>query len=116
MSRKVSTNGTITTFAGTGKRASPATGGPATAAQLYAPACVAFDAKGNAYIADQQNARVRKVAPNGTITTFAGSCRAELSEVQGRACDEGADRERVRGGLWTRPGTSTSRTRARHVS
>ena len=61
--RKVSPNGTITTIAGTGKSGFSGDGGPATSARLYGPAGVAVDAKGNVYIADQQNGRVRKVSP-----------------------------------------------------
>ncbi len=71
--RKVSPGGTITTLAGTGKAGFSGDGGPATSARLYAPAGVAVDGNRNVYIADQQNGRVRKVSPGGTITTFAGT-------------------------------------------
>jgi sugar lactone lactonase YvrE len=69
--RKVSRGGTITTFAGGGS--SFGDGGPATSAQLHGPVGVAVDGQGNVYIADSVNARVRKVSPGGTITTFAGT-------------------------------------------
>jgi sugar lactone lactonase YvrE len=68
--RKVTPNGTITTFAGGGNL--PGDGGPATSAQLVQVKAVAVDAQGNVYIADQWTGRVRKVTPDGTITTFAG--------------------------------------------
>ena len=71
--RKVSPAGTITTLAGSGTGGYSGDGGPATAAQLFAPAAVAVDAAGNVYIADTGNARVRKVTPQGTISTFAGN-------------------------------------------
>ena len=75
--RKVSPGGTITTFAGSGPsgccRAFSGDGGPATSARLSAPTGVAVDGKGNVYIADRDNRRVRKVSPGGTITTFAGT-------------------------------------------
>ena len=70
--RKVDAAGTITTFAGTGLRGFSGDGGPATSARLNNPYGVAVDGKGNVYIADLQNFRVRKVNPGGTITTFAG--------------------------------------------
>ncbi|WP_394829303.1 RHS repeat-associated core domain-containing protein [Pendulispora albinea] len=47
--------------------------GPATAATLNYPWGLARAADGTLYIADATNNRVRKVAPNGTITTFAGT-------------------------------------------
>ena len=61
--RKVSPSGIITTVAGNGTSAFSGDGGPATSASLYVPAAVAVDAAGNLYIADDDNHRVRKVAP-----------------------------------------------------
>ena len=43
------------------------------AAQLLGPHDVAVDAAGNLYIADSQFGPVRRVAPDGTITTVVGS-------------------------------------------
>jgi uncharacterized protein (TIGR03437 family) len=71
--RKVDTNGIISTVAGTGTAGFSGDGGPATKAQLDFPAGIALDAAGNLYIADTSNNRVRKVAPSGMITTFAGN-------------------------------------------
>jgi len=48
-------------------------GGDATEALLNHPSGVALDASGNLYIADRDNARVRRVAPDGTITTVAAT-------------------------------------------
>ena len=48
-------------------------GGLGTAAQLEHPRDVAVDNAGNIYVADGVNRRIRKVAPDGTISTFAGS-------------------------------------------
>ena len=47
-------------------------GGPATSAQLEGAGAVAVDAAGNVFIADSWNLRVRKVSPDGIITTVAG--------------------------------------------
>ena len=68
----VTGSNTISTVAGTGESGFSGDGGPATSAQIYRPAGLAFDAQGNMYIADLQNDRIRKVTPAGTITTFAG--------------------------------------------
>lgn len=71
--RKVAPNGIITTVAGTGVAGGGGDGLPATQAQLSEPLGVAVDAAGNLYIADATNRNVRKVAPNGIISTFAGT-------------------------------------------
>jgi len=70
--RKVAPTGIISTLAGTGVPGFSGDGGPATAAQLNAPIGVAVDGSGNVYIADDFNARVRVVRPDGRIQTFAG--------------------------------------------
>jgi hypothetical protein len=71
--RKVDPNGVITTVAGTGEPGFSGDGGPATSAQLNGPISVATDGEGNLYIADLFNYRIRKVDPDGTITTIAGT-------------------------------------------
>jgi sugar lactone lactonase YvrE len=48
-------------------------GGAASAAKLSEPRGLGYDSKGNLYIADYLNHRVRKVNPAGTISTFAGT-------------------------------------------
>lgn len=70
--RRVDPNGIITTVAGDGAKGYGGDGGPATAASLKDPAGVALDGEGNVYIADRSNQRVRKVGPDGIITTVAG--------------------------------------------
>jgi uncharacterized protein (TIGR03437 family) len=70
--RKVSPNGVISTFAGTGVGGYSGDGGPATAARIYQAAGLAVDRAGNVYIADVVGHRIRKVSPDGIITTFAG--------------------------------------------
>jgi sugar lactone lactonase YvrE len=62
----------ITTFAGNGQVGLSGDGGPATAAMLNYPVAVDADAAGNVYISDLFNNVIRKVASNGTISTFAG--------------------------------------------
>jgi subtilisin family serine protease len=71
--RKLTRDGIITTVAGNGTMGYSGDGGPATSAQLFQPAAVALDAAGNLYIADSMNFRIRKVTPNGIITTVAGN-------------------------------------------
>jgi sugar lactone lactonase YvrE len=70
--RRVSRTGTITTFAGNGKQGYSGDGGPATKARLNYPYGVAVDRRGNVYISDYYNNRVRKVNRSGIISTLAG--------------------------------------------
>jgi uncharacterized protein (TIGR03437 family) len=71
--RKIVPGGTISTVAGTGEAGYAGDGGQATAAKLNGPRGLAVDAKGNLYIGDGWNFRVRRVAPDGTISTIAGT-------------------------------------------
>jgi uncharacterized protein (TIGR03437 family) len=70
--RSVNSSGTIQTLAGNGNYQYAGDGGPAVTAELDYPYGVATDATGNVYIADELNNRVRKVTPQGVITTYAG--------------------------------------------
>ena len=69
--RMVTPDGNINTIAGNGTSVSTGDGGPAANAQLSAPDSVAVDSAGNIYLADS-GARIRKIAPDGTIATIAG--------------------------------------------
>jgi uncharacterized protein (TIGR03437 family) len=71
--RKVSSNGIITTIAGTNASNYSGDGGPASSAGLSTPRSVAVDSSGNIYIDDSGDYRIRKVTPDGTITTIAGT-------------------------------------------
>ena len=71
--RKVSAGGVISTVAGNGTVGSLGDGGPATLAKLAAPRDIAVDSSGNLFIADEANNRIRKVSPNGIISTVAGN-------------------------------------------
>jgi ABC-type oligopeptide transport system substrate-binding subunit len=62
--------------AGTGAPGFAGDGGQAILAQLYGPEALALDADGSLYIADTDNNRIRKVSPDGIITTVAGSGHA----------------------------------------
>jgi uncharacterized protein (TIGR03437 family) len=70
---KVSTNGIVTTVAGSGSSGFAGDGGPAIDAEFSYPSGIAVDGSGNLYIADSNNFRIRAIAPNGIITTMAGT-------------------------------------------
>jgi sugar lactone lactonase YvrE len=71
--RVVAPNGIINTFAGNGSNGFSGDGGQATLAQINFPIGLATDAAENVFIADWENNRIRKVTPNGIITTVAGN-------------------------------------------
>ena len=62
----------VTTLAGTYGQEGSADGTGATA-RFYNPDGVAVDGAGNVYVADRNNATIRKVTPAGVVTTLAGS-------------------------------------------
>lgn len=70
MIRKITTDGVVTTFAGSG---SPGrTDKKGTEAKFYGPTGVAVDADGNVYVTDQKSNAIRKITPDGQVTTLAG--------------------------------------------
>ena len=66
--------GIISTFAGSGKPGFSGDGGPATKAKFNQPHSIQFDARGDLYICDIANLRIRKIdMSSGVISTFAGN-------------------------------------------
>ena len=83
--RKISPNGIISAFAGSGAQGYGGDGGPATQASLLWPTHVAEDAGGNVYVVDYGNFRVRRITPDGTISTFIGNGKNGISGLGGPA-------------------------------
>lgn len=72
--RRVTPDGIINTVAGTGTHGGfSGDGGPAMLAELDTPDGLALGPDGSLYIADYENHRIRRVAPDGVITTVAGT-------------------------------------------
>jgi hypothetical protein len=90
--RKVTRDGTVSTYAGTGEATYGGDDGPAVSAHVNHPRGVAVDSTGALYIADTGNHRVRKVAADGTISTFAGTGTAGFSGDGGPATAAELDR------------------------
>ena len=82
---KIDNNGMMSRFAGSGQSGFSGDGGPAIKASLKTPAGLVFDFKGNLYIADRENHRVRKIDTHGNISTFAGNGEAGFSGDAGPA-------------------------------
>ncbi len=84
--RKIDTNGNVSTFAGNGNAGfMDGTGGPNGAAEFNHPAGIVLDSQGNFIVADQLNHRIRKVAPNGMVSTIAGNGTASFADGSGGA-------------------------------
>ena len=90
--RKIDTAGIITTVAGIGSLGYSGDNGLATSAQLYYPYDVAVDSKGNIFICDYANNRIRKVDTAGIITTVAGNGNPGFSGDGGLATNAKLDR------------------------
>ena len=84
--RKLSPNGTITTIAGNGIAGFSGDGVPALESSLNFPAGLAFD-KGNLYVADRNNHRIRKIDLKGIISTVAGTGIPECCNDNGLAVE-----------------------------
>jgi uncharacterized protein (TIGR03437 family) len=72
----------ISTVAGS---ANPGDGGPAAASLLSQPEGIALDGRGNIYIADANDHRIRKIGADGTIQTIAGTGEAGFNGDGGPA-------------------------------
>src|SRR5580700_748642 len=85
MVMQASQSGVVTVVAGNGLAGFSGDGGPGVHASLDGPQAIALDPSGNLYIADTFNNRIRKLAPNGTITTVAGTGKPGYSGDGGAA-------------------------------
>ena len=70
--RKVTPNGLVSTLAGVAGQAG-ADDGPAGAAKFNTPYAIAVDGSGNLFVADTDNNAIRKITPEGLVSTLAGA-------------------------------------------
>ncbi|TFH38396.1 MAG: hypothetical protein E4G95_03650, partial [Bacteroidia bacterium] len=71
--RKISRDGTVTTIAGTGEEGYR--DGTGSEALFSSPRGICIDSHGNLYVGDCWNHRIRKISPDGIVSTFAGGGR-----------------------------------------
>ncbi|MFI5136248.1 MAG: putative Ig domain-containing protein [Sphingobacteriales bacterium] len=68
--RKIDPTGAVTTFAGSSSGSSGFTDANGTSALFNSPEGIALDASGNLFVSDYGNNAIRKITPDGTVTTF----------------------------------------------
>lgn len=83
--RQINLEGIIATIAGTGVPGFSGDGGPAIKAMLYVPRDICIDLSGNIYVSDWGNQRIRRINPEGIITTVAGTGQPGFSGDGGSA-------------------------------
>jgi DNA-binding beta-propeller fold protein YncE len=81
--------GVIATIAGTGERGFSGDGGPAVQARLNEPYGIVIARDGTVFFADRLNRRVRRIGPDGIITTLAGDGAGTYGGDDGPAASAG---------------------------
>lgn len=66
-------SGTMNTFAGTGEKEHTGDGGPASEAGIFGARAICVDGKGNTYVCEREGNTLRRIDPDGIITTVAGT-------------------------------------------
>lgn len=77
--RKIATDGTVTTVAGSPGQ-EDAVDGTGAAARFYHPQGVAVDGSGNLYVADTGNHTIRVIRTGNVVSTVAGTARSSGSQ------------------------------------
>ncbi len=87
---KITADGKASIFAGTAG-ATGGTDGTGSDARFASPRGIAIDGKDNLYVADEANSNIRKITPEGVVTTLAGTAgKSGAADGKGPAAQFGA--------------------------
>ena len=91
--RMITPDGTVTTVAGDGAPGpyGDIADGPANTARFFGPEGLTVDDQGNIYVADTLNNRIRRISPDGMVTTTAGSGPGTVHGFDGALVDGPAE-------------------------
>jgi sugar lactone lactonase YvrE len=91
--RMIDSDGTVTTVAGSGTPGpySDIVDGPVDSARLFGPEGLTVDDEGNIYVADTLSNRIRRISPDGMVTTVAGNGPGTVYGFDGALVDGPAD-------------------------
>ncbi len=81
--RKITQNGEVSTIAGSSEHAY--VDGIGKEARFYSPSSIVIDSNGFVFVSDTMNHIIRKVSPDGKVTTFAGSGKKGFVDGQGKS-------------------------------
>ena len=80
---KITLKGEVSIFAGDGNRGYA--DGVGTEARFNGPKGLGVDSKGNVYVTDKNNLRIRKVTPDGVVSTLAGGTKGCTDDMGDKA-------------------------------
>jgi len=81
--RKVSNAGVVSTVAGGAAQLTGSADGTGATASFFNPAGIAMDSSGHLYVADSYNHRIRKISPEGVVSTLAGTVACYNNFLEG---------------------------------
>jgi sugar lactone lactonase YvrE len=96
--RKISPAGVVTTIGGSQIAETGNINGTGAAARFNTPTHVALDSSGNLFVSDSANSAIRKITPNGAVSTFVAA--PQIERPAGLVFDDAGNLYVVDSGRW----------------